>query len=71
MLPRDKRGRDLLTGHVVSGIEAARAWFGLLCWTAGTFVGDAKGKAQARNARLTVPMRHQGAEQLVVVLKFL
>jgi len=34
--------------HVASGIEAARAWFRLLCGTAGTFGCDAKGKAQAQ-----------------------
>lgn len=33
--------------HVASGIEAARAWFRLLCGTAGTFGCDVKGKAQA------------------------
>ena len=36
MLLRDKPIGNLLTGWVVSGIEMARAWSGLLCGTAGT-----------------------------------
>jgi len=36
MLLRDKPIGNLLTGWAVSGIEMARAWFGLLCGTAGT-----------------------------------
>ncbi|MGO9614249.1 MAG: hypothetical protein ACLPX5_14625 [Dissulfurispiraceae bacterium] len=47
MLLQDWPVRYLLTGQVVSGIEAASAWFRLLCRTAGTFGGDVKGKAQA------------------------
>ena len=31
--------------------------------------GNAKGKAQAHKARLTVPICHQGAEPFVVALK--
>lgn len=31
MLPQDRSVRYLLTGQAVSGIEAASAWFGLLC----------------------------------------
>ena len=69
MLLQDQSGRYLLTGQAVSGIEAASACFGLLRGTAGTFGGDAKRKAQARKARPIVAMRHQGAEQLVVVMK--
>jgi len=38
MLPRDKPTGNLLTGWAVSGIEMARARFGLLCGTAGTCV---------------------------------
>ena len=32
-LPRDEPGGSLLTGQVVSGMEVARAWSGLLCGT--------------------------------------
>ena len=38
MLPRDKPIGNLFIGWAVSGIEMARAWFGLLCGTAGTYV---------------------------------
>jgi hypothetical protein len=69
MLTRDQHGGSLLIGHVTSGIEAAPARFGLLCGTAGTFDRDVKGKAQAPNARPTVPTRDQGAERLVVAVK--
>lgn len=71
MLIRDEHGGCLFIGHATSGIEAAPAWFGLLCRTAGTFGCDVKGKAQAENARLIVPKRSQGAERLVVVMKLL
>jgi hypothetical protein len=37
----------------------------------GTFGGDVKRKVQAQKARPIIAMRHQGAEQLVVVLKLL
>jgi len=36
MLPREEPIGNLLTGWAVSGIEMARARFGLLCGTAGT-----------------------------------
>ena len=36
MLPRDEPIGNLFTGWAVSGIEMARARFGLLCGTAGT-----------------------------------
>ncbi len=38
LFPRDKPIGNLLTGWAVSGIEMARARFGLLCGTAGTCV---------------------------------
>ena len=38
MLPRDEPTGNLFTGWAVSGIEMARARFGLLCGTAGTCV---------------------------------
>ena len=38
MLPRDEPTGNLLTGWTVSGIEMARARFGLLCGTARTCV---------------------------------
>ena len=43
--------------------------FQALTLNRGTFGGDAKRKAQADKARPIVAMRHQGTEQLVVVLK--
>jgi hypothetical protein len=69
MFTWDQHGGSLPIGHAASGIEAAPSWFGLLRGTAGTFDRDAKGKAQAQNARPTVPMRGQGAERLVVAMK--
>ena len=69
MLTRDQHGECLFIGHAASGIEAAPARFGLLRGTAGTFDRDVKGKAQAQNARPRLPMRDQGAERLVVVMK--
>ena len=46
MLLRDKSIGDLLTGWAVSGIEMARARFGLLCGTARTCVVMPREKAK-------------------------
>jgi hypothetical protein len=48
LLLRDKPIGNLLTGWAVSGIEMARARFGLLCGTAGTCDCDVKGDSQER-----------------------
>lgn len=44
MLTRDKLGGSLPIGQAVSGIKAARAWFGLSCGTVGTLDCNAQGK---------------------------
>ena len=43
-LTRDKLGGSLSIGQAVSGIKAARAWFGLSCGTVGTSDCNAQGK---------------------------
>ena len=49
MLPRDKSIGNLFTGWAVSGIEMARARFGLLCGTAGTCVVMLREPAKRNN----------------------
>jgi hypothetical protein len=51
MLPRDKPIGNLLTGWAVSGIEMARARFGLLCGTAGTCVVMLRETVKRRNLK--------------------
>ena len=51
MLPRDEPIGNLLTGWVVSGIEMARARFGLLCGTAGTCVVMLRKTAKRSNLK--------------------
>jgi len=53
MLPRDKSIGNLLTGWMVSGIEMARAWSGLLCGTAGTYA--AMSRETAKNSPFKAP----------------
>jgi len=57
---------------VASGVEVAWIQFRLLCGTAGTSRSDDKGEIQVVEAtRVRVPMQETGAEQLVVVMKWL
>jgi hypothetical protein len=79
LLPRDESGRNLFTAQVVSGVEAARAWFRLWYGTwepvasIPRFGGMAprlqKGDPQAaETVRGRVPMRGTGADRLVVAM---
>ena len=45
-LTRDKLGGSLSIGQAMSGIKAARAWFGLSCGTVGT--SDCNAQAQGK-----------------------
>ena len=51
MLLREEPIGNLLTGWVVSGIEMARARFGLLCGTAGTCVVMIRETVKRRNLK--------------------
>ena len=51
MLLRDKSIGNLFTGWAVSGIEMARARFGLLCGTAGTCVVMIRETVKRRNLK--------------------
>jgi len=75
-LPWDEREGNLCPAHVVSGMEAARAWFRRRCGTwepvhrYSRHRGRRKGDLQAEEtARGRVPMRSTGADHLVVVMK--
>ena len=75
-LPWDEREGNLCPAHVVSGMEAARAWFRRRCgtWEPGLRYSRhwrrQEGEPQAaETARGRVPMRSPGADHLVVVMK--
>ena len=70
MLPREEPIGSLFIGWAVSGIEMARAQFGLLCGTAGTCDCDVKGAGQEGKvpSRPRVPMRSAGADWPIVVM---
>ena len=51
ILPRDEPIGNLLTGWAVSGIEMARARFGLLCGTAGTCAGMLREPVKRNNLK--------------------
>lgn len=78
--PRDEPGGNLFTAQVVSGVEAARAWFGLWYGTwepvvsiprsGGMALWSQKGDPQAEETvRGRVPMRGTGADRLVVAMR--
>lgn len=80
LLSRDEPGGSLFTAQVVSGVEAARAWFRLWYGTwepvapIQRFGGMApwlrKGDPQAEETvRGRVPMRGTGADRLVVAMR--
>jgi len=84
--PRDEPGGCLSIGQAVSGIEVARAWFGLLCgtcepvaprrrsahWTIGSLRPQSQREPQvAETARGRVVMRGTGADLTVVAMKAL
>ena len=76
MLLRDKSIGSLLTGWVVSGIEMARARFGLLCGTAGTCVVMLREtvkishlKAQSTNAQRRGGLTRSSDEEPVMDLE--
>ena len=73
MLLRDEPIGNLLTGWVVSGIEMARARFGLLCGTAGTCavmlretVKRSNLKTQSTNAQCRGGLTRSSAERSVM-----
>ena len=73
MLLRDEPIGNLLTGWVVSGIEMARARFGLLCGTAGTCavmlretVKRSNLKTQSTNAQRRGGLTRSSAERSVM-----
>ena len=51
LLPREQPTGNLFTGWAVSGIEMARARFGLLCGTAGTCVVMIRETVKRRNLK--------------------
>jgi hypothetical protein len=82
--PRDEPGGCLPIGQVVSGMEVARAWSGLLCGTCEPVVPRPRaasgavlacgrawkgGPQAAESVRGRVPMRGTGADRLVVAAK--
>ena len=82
LLSRDEPGGNLFTAQVVSGVEAARAWFGLWYGTwepvapiqrplvGGLAPWSWKGDPQAEETvRGRVPMRGTGTDRLVVAMR--
>ena len=76
MLLRDEPIGNLFTGWVVSGIEMARARFGLLCGTAGTCVVMLREpvkrshlKTQSTNAQRRGGLTHSSVEGSVMGLE--
>jgi len=85
-LPWDQSGGCLLTGQVVPGVKAARAWFGLWCGTrepvasmgrpaSGAVVACGRSSGartpSSRSVRGRVVMRGTGADLTVVAMKAL